>query len=149
MRAQRLDQEDLVADITRSCDAVKKEQETLKQKMKRVEQSIFAIQTEIQDFQRQKQAKLNEIDVTVLLHLHQIEYLVDQRLPADLSNALVFSSTDLARLRSRIDVRLQPLFQHAKNIDTDVCTPTCVSNGLVACRNWWRRKPSCAKPRKS
>lgn len=107
IREQRLDQEDVIADISKSCDQAKKEQETLKQKLKRIEQSLAATETDIREFQQEKQASLNEIDVMVMLYAHQIEYLVDGRLPMDLSGAVVFSNKELARLRKRIDVRLQ------------------------------------------
>jgi septal ring factor EnvC (AmiA/AmiB activator) len=109
LREQRLDQEDIVADITKSCEQVKKEQESLKQKLKRVELALSASEAAIQEFQREKQAKLNEIDVIVLMHAHQIEYLVDQKLPTDLSGALIFSNKELSRLLKRIDVRLNLL----------------------------------------
>jgi hypothetical protein len=161
---RRLDQEEVVADITRSCDGVKKEVESLKQKLKRIEQARHATESDIEDFQREKQARccnsvyhpchsswtsvhrkllaslgestpgrimkrtgrtlprakararqrtpharmqaaLNEIESVVLLRAHQIECLVDGRLPTDLSGALVFSNAELARLRARIDVR--------------------------------------------
>jgi len=105
-REQRLDQEDIVGEITKSCDAVKKEQEMLKQKLKRVEQSLAATENDIRDFQKEKQARLNEIEVMVMLHAHQIEYLEDDRLPADMSQAVIFSNSELARLRRRIDVRV-------------------------------------------
>lgn len=104
MREQRLDQEDIVSEISKSCEAVKKEQEMLKQKLKRVEQSLAATENDIRDFQKEKQAKLNEIEVMVMLHAHQIEYLEDDKLPADMSQAVVFSKEELARLRRRIDV---------------------------------------------
>ena len=107
IREQRLDQEDVIADISKSCDQAKKEQETLKQKLKRIEQSLAATETDIREFQQEKQASLNEIDVMVMLYAHQIEYLVDGRLPMDLNGAVVFSNKELARLRRRIDVRLQ------------------------------------------
>lgn len=106
MREQRLDQEDIVGEITKSCDAVKKEQEMLKQKLKRVEQSLAATENDIRDFQKEKQARLNEIEVMVMLRAHQIEYLEDDRLPADMSQAVIFSNSELARLRRRIDVRI-------------------------------------------
>lgn len=105
MREQRLDQEDIIGDITKSSEQVRKDQESLKQKLQRIDQALAATESDIQDFQREKQASLNEIDVMVMMRAHQIEYLVDERLPTDLSQALVFSNTELLRLRSRIDVR--------------------------------------------
>jgi esterase/lipase len=105
IREQRLDQEDIITDISKSCEQAKKEQETLKQKLKRIEQSLAATETDIREFQREKQASLNEIDVMVMLYAHQIEYLVDGRLPMDLSGAVVFSNKELERLKCRIHVR--------------------------------------------
>ena len=37
--------------------------------------------------------------------MHQVEYIVDGRLPDDLSQGLVFSVEELARLKRRIGVR--------------------------------------------
>lgn len=50
------------------------------------------------------QGRLNQLDVVVALRLRQVQYLVDGRLPQDLSMALVFNSIELTRLRRRIDV---------------------------------------------
>lgn len=145
LREQRLDQEDVVADITRACDAAKKEHELLKQKAKRIDQAQAATEADIEAFQREKQAALNEIEVTVLLRAHQIEHLVGGRLPTDLSGALVFSNAELARLARRIDVRRRgPLCIRAGRqipIEADVW------GGL--CRSWRRRRVSCGRSRRS
>ena len=53
-------------------------------------------------FQREKQQKLNELDVVVVLRLHQIQYMLNSALPQDLSQCLVFNSPALIRLQSRI-----------------------------------------------
>lgn len=53
-------------------------------------------------FQREKQQKLNELDVVVVLKLHQIQYVVNSVLPQDLSQCLVFNSPGLVRLQNRI-----------------------------------------------
>ena len=47
---------------------------------------------------------MNQIDVVVNLRMHQVEYLVDGRLPDDLSQGLVFSVEELARLKRRSGV---------------------------------------------
>ena len=105
LREQRLDQEDLIADVVRGSEGVRKERESQSQKLKRLEQSLQATVLDIQEFAKEKQASLNQIDVTVTMHMHQIEYLVDGRIPADNASALVFSNDELERLRRRIDVR--------------------------------------------
>ena len=40
----------------------------------------------------------------LLLRLHQIEYLQDGQLPSDLSGALLFSNTELDKLKHRVHV---------------------------------------------
>ena len=52
--------------------------------------------------QREKQQKLNELDVVVVLRLHQIQYMLNSALPQDLSQCLVFNSPGLIRLQHRI-----------------------------------------------
>ena len=67
-----------------------------------INQSVKAINEEIISFQKEKQAKLNEIVLVVTLKMHQIEYLVESKLPLDLSEALVFPKTSLKRLEERV-----------------------------------------------
>ena len=51
---------------------------------------------------REKQQKLNELDVVVTIKLHQIQYIINNLLPQDLSICLVFISSDQQRLQKRI-----------------------------------------------
>ena len=59
-------------------------------------------ESEIEDFQTQKQRKLNELDVIVPLRFTQLQYLVDERVPQDLSASLVFFNEGLSQLKRRI-----------------------------------------------
>uniref|UniRef100_A0A7S1SJP0 Cilia- and flagella-associated protein 44 n=1 Tax=Tetraselmis chuii TaxID=63592 RepID=A0A7S1SJP0_9CHLO len=102
IREKRLDQEDVIAEFQKGIDNLKKEKEQFSKKQKVVESSLQKINQDIIEFQKEKQGKLNEIDVVVTLSMHQMEYLVDGKLPYDLSNALVFSNTELEKLKSRI-----------------------------------------------
>nr|KAJ3422153.1 Cilia- and flagella-associated protein 44 [Polyrhizophydium stewartii] len=99
-RDQRLDQEELLADIQKA--ALKKENDSLIKKEKIIGVSLKNAETEIQDFQTQKQRKLNELDVVVPLRFHQIQLLERNSIPSDLSSALVFINEGLFKLRSRI-----------------------------------------------
>ncbi|KAJ9527700.1 hypothetical protein QJQ45_025974 [Haematococcus lacustris] len=103
LREKRLDEEELVADFTKTIDVLRKEKEGLAKKQKLVEQGLALVNQDITEFQKEKQGALNQIDVVVNLRMHQVEYLVDGRLPEDLSAALVFSSQELQRLKQRID----------------------------------------------
>ena len=63
------------------------------------EAALKKIDEEITDFQKEKQSKLNDIDMVITLKMHQMEYLVDGRLPDDISQGLVFSNASLRRLK--------------------------------------------------
>ena len=59
-------------------------------------------ESEIEDFQTQKQRKLNELDVVVPLRFSQLQYLVNDQVPYDLSSSLVFYNDGLSQLKRRI-----------------------------------------------
>ena len=65
---------------------------------------VQAINDESLAFQREKQGRLNQVEVVLLLRLHQIQYLQDGQLPSDLSGALLFSNTELDKLKRRVQV---------------------------------------------
>ncbi|KAI8820502.1 uncharacterized protein EV422DRAFT_496817 [Fimicolochytrium jonesii] len=102
LREDRLDQEECLTEIQKAVDALKKENDSFIKKEKIIDQALKATENEIQQFQTQKQQKLNELDVVLPLRLHQIQYIDKQTLPTDLSGALVFMHQGLIRLRSRI-----------------------------------------------
>lgn len=68
-----------------------------------------AINDEALAFQREKQARLNQVEVVLLLRLHQIHLLQDGQLPSDLSGALLFSNAELDKLKSRVHVSFTTL----------------------------------------
>lgn len=65
---------------------------------------VQAISDEALAFQREKQVRLNQVEVVLLLRLHQIHYLQDGQLPSDLSDALLFSNAELDKLKRRVHV---------------------------------------------
>lgn len=65
-----------MADFTKAIDALRKDRESLAKKQKLVEQSLAAINSDIAAFQQEKQAALNQIDVVVSLHMHQVRAAV-------------------------------------------------------------------------
>lgn len=109
LREQRLDQEDVIAEFVSAREQLKKDKDALTKKQKNIETGLKALDGELIDFEKEKQGKLNEIDVVVTLRMHQVEYLQDdaQRLPDDLSQALVFSRGALSKLRVRIKELVQ------------------------------------------
>ncbi|KAL7754355.1 hypothetical protein RI367_000336 [Sorochytrium milnesiophthora] len=102
LREKRLDEEDVVSDIQKAAEVLKKEHESLSKKEKVIDGALRQAEMEIQEFQTQKQQKLNELDVVIPLCLHQIRFLEEECIPTDLSQALVFVSDMLVRLKHRI-----------------------------------------------
>ncbi|KAJ3126720.1 Cilia- and flagella-associated protein 44 [Nowakowskiella sp. JEL0407] len=99
LRELKLDQEDILVEVQK---ALKKENDALIKKEKINDVSLKNAESEIQDFQTQKQQKLNELDVTVPLRLHQIQHLEKNGLPSNLSSVLIFSNEGLVKLKGRI-----------------------------------------------
>ncbi|KAJ3195546.1 Cilia- and flagella-associated protein 44 [Irineochytrium annulatum] len=102
LREKKLDQEDVLLEIQKAIEALKKENDGLIKKEKIIDVALKNTEAEIQDFQTQKQQKLNELDVVVPLRLHQIQYLEKNAMPSDMSPSLVFVNDGLFKLRNRI-----------------------------------------------
>jgi len=103
LREKRLDQEEMLAEYQKGADQLKKDLDGLTKKEKIIDTALRQTEQEIQQFQTFKQQKLNEIRVVITLKMHQIKCLVEDKLPPDLSNTIVFTNSGLKRLRSRID----------------------------------------------
>ncbi|KAI9208942.1 uncharacterized protein BJ171DRAFT_171848 [Polychytrium aggregatum] len=102
LRERRLDQEDALAEIQKAIEAIKKENDSLLKKEKTIDAALKSTENEIQEFQTQKQQKLNELDVVIPLRLHQIQMLEQNAIPTDFSPALVFLGEGLVKLKNRI-----------------------------------------------
>lgn len=114
LRERRLDQEEIITDIQKAVEALKKESDALVKKEKVILQTLKATEGEIQDFQTQKQRKLNELRVLVPLRFHQIHFLDNNQVPKDMSPALVFGNHGLSALRNRIKELQQEKFDIKK-----------------------------------
>jgi hypothetical protein len=103
LRLKRLDQEDVYAEFQKSIEQLKKDNDALIKKEKALDTVLLETDREIESFQTEKQRKLNELPVVVALHLSQLRHLNDEgKLPADLSECLVFAQDGLERLGRRI-----------------------------------------------
>ena len=65
---------------------------------------VQAISDEAVAFQREKQVRLNQVEVVLLLRLHQIHIPHHAHLPSHLSEALLFSNAQLDKLKRRVHV---------------------------------------------
>ncbi|XP_071388965.1 cilia- and flagella-associated protein 44 [Centroberyx affinis] len=102
LRERRLDLEELLAEEKKCADALKKECDALVKKEKVVQSSRKAAEGDLELLNREKQQKLNELDVVVPLRLHQIEFVTSGAVPSSLAPALVLNRTALDGLQERI-----------------------------------------------
>ncbi|ELU09473.1 hypothetical protein CAPTEDRAFT_174833 [Capitella teleta] len=79
-----------------------KELESLTKKAKIIDAALRAAEQELEAFQLEKQRKINELDVVVVMKLHQIQHVINSVLPQDLSQCLVFEANGVVHLQHRI-----------------------------------------------
>jgi len=99
-------QEDEIAEVHKSIDSLKREVHIAQKKQQNVQTQLNGVKCEVEEFQKEKQGKLNSINISVLLRAEQVKHLVDMEvLPtyADLSKGLIFHNESLCKLESRID----------------------------------------------
>uniref|UniRef100_A0A8C9S6G7 Cilia- and flagella-associated protein 44 n=1 Tax=Scleropages formosus TaxID=113540 RepID=A0A8C9S6G7_SCLFO len=102
LRERRLDLEELLADERKSLEALRKEHDSLAKKEKIVLNNLEAAEGDLELLNREKQRKLNALDVVVPLRLHQIEYVSNGAVPGKLDQVLVLNRAPLAGLQERI-----------------------------------------------
>ncbi|XP_048254045.1 cilia- and flagella-associated protein 44-like isoform X2 [Haliotis rufescens] len=102
LREKRLDLEEALAEERKNQDTMKKELEGLSKKARVIDGALKTAQNDLEAFQLEKQQKLNELNVVVTLKLNQIQYMLNNVLPQDLSQTLVFESNGVVRLQQRI-----------------------------------------------
>jgi len=102
LRERRVDIEEALFEAKKATDAMKKELDALVKKVKVVESALKNAGADLEAFQREKQQKLNELDVVVTLKLDQIQYVMNNTIPQDLSKCLVFERGFFDTLQRRI-----------------------------------------------
>jgi hypothetical protein len=103
LREKKIESEDILADFLKVQAELSATRVRHEERKKKVQIDIERWKDAIEEFQTQKQRALNAIRVTVPLKLHQLKYLQDDRLPADISSALIFTTTGMTQLTKRIE----------------------------------------------
>lgn len=80
----------------------KKEYETLLKKIKMTEVEYLACKEDLEEYIREKQRNLNEIETVVVLRLNQIQNFKCESEIEKISDSIVFSSTKLTSLYKRV-----------------------------------------------
>jgi chromosome segregation ATPase len=121
LREKRLDQEEILSDFQKAIDDLKKANERQHGRERQIDKDLKGTEVEIEVFQTEKQKKLNDLDISIIMKLNQIVCLVsagngkipveeDEEeasspptiLPDSISASLFFGRPQLYRLRSRI-----------------------------------------------
>ena len=81
---------------------LKKKQEEVEKKEKTITRAIENTEKEIQDFQRDKMQKLNQILISIILSQEQIQIMNGNKLPLELENEVLFTNNEFEKLKNRI-----------------------------------------------
>lgn len=104
LREKRLEQEEIYMEFKKAVGELNKTYYDRHQgREKSIDKELINTNREIEAFQQEKQRALNLIEVTVPLKLAQMKYLVGGKLPANISDSLIFTSTGMQTLRERIE----------------------------------------------
>ena len=102
LRESRMDLEELLNEDKKSLDLLKKDSENSVKKAKVMDSAVKNAKSDLENFQLEKQHRLNELEVLVLLRISQILIAKpNSDPPGNLKNALVFSDRNLNRLNLR------------------------------------------------
>jgi hypothetical protein len=83
--------------------------DSMAKKDKVIDAALKSAENEIQQFQTEKQQKLNELEVVLTLRLHQIQCLVNGQIPDSVVDCLVFESVGLKKLDQRVEQLVQEI----------------------------------------
>eukprot|EP00117_Sycon_ciliatum_P043144 scpid6537/ scgid31278/ WD repeat-containing protein 52 len=109
LRLDRAAVEEAIVEEKKQSEVLRKELETLRKKAKITEGQVKTSKADIDAFQREKQAKINELNTVVVLDMDQIKYGIYRTtsgafaIQSDLSGAVVFPKEGLPRLKSQIE----------------------------------------------
>jgi len=114
LRERRLDAEEALAEEKRTADLQRKESDVAAKKEKGLIAALEAAEAEVEALQLEKQARLNELYVSVPLRMEQVFNHVHGDLPADLSDSLIFAKANIEALQQRIGALTQEKSQRRR-----------------------------------
>jgi len=102
LRETRADFEEAIEERKTSIYNLKTDLANLHKKNEINEKMVQEAKQDLIKYQREKQRKLNDLDVIATLNYDQLKFLKKERVPSDMSQALVFTVDGLKKLQSRI-----------------------------------------------
>ncbi|XP_067210276.1 cilia- and flagella-associated protein 44 isoform X2 [Linepithema humile] len=101
-REKRYACERQIKDAHQTVEIHHKEIQTQTKKLKVIENSLKKNEENLKLFILKKQTKLNDVDVMVLMNLHQLQHLKESKTLSKVYNCIVFDKKKLSRLYARI-----------------------------------------------
>ncbi|VDP27820.1 unnamed protein product [Schistosoma curassoni] len=107
IREKRLDVEEEMTEEKKTLDILRKDLDIFTKKQRVVETTLKQAQNELDAFQLEKQRKLNELEIVVILRLDQI---AQHSIPSDMTNSLIFLKQNLYSLQKQFSIRMSRQF---------------------------------------
>ncbi|XP_043512128.1 cilia- and flagella-associated protein 44 isoform X2 [Frieseomelitta varia] len=102
MREKRYTCEFQIKEEQKEIELLQKELDTDTKYLRVIESTLKNNEEELQNFMLNKQKKLNEVNVTVILKLHQLQHILDSGSTENIQNCIVFNKKELTNLYARV-----------------------------------------------
>ncbi|XP_046813293.1 cilia- and flagella-associated protein 44 isoform X2 [Vespa crabro] len=110
MRKKRYEYEYEIKEENKTIEKLQKEVEMDTKKLKIFKDLLKANVDELKEFMLEKQRKLNDIDVTIILKFHQLQHFINSYTVSSIRESIVFDKTKLSHLHDRVGELQQETF---------------------------------------
>ncbi|XP_047346729.1 cilia- and flagella-associated protein 44 isoform X2 [Vespa velutina] len=110
MREKRYEHEYEIKEENKTIEKLQKEIEMDTKKLKIFKDLLKANVDELKEFMLEKQRKLNDIDVTIILKFHQLQHFINSYTVSSIRESIVFDKTKLSHLHDRVGELQQETF---------------------------------------
>ncbi|CAK9822070.1 Cilia- and flagella-associated protein 44 [Anthophora retusa] len=104
MREKRHSYEFQIKEEQREIEILHKELDTSAKHLRVIENNLRTSQEELENFMVDKYKKLNDINVTVTLKLHQLQHILNSENIEEIQNCVVFNKKELSNLYARVGI---------------------------------------------
>ncbi|KAI4496377.1 hypothetical protein M0804_000187 [Polistes exclamans] len=102
MREKRYEYEHEIREEYKAIEKLQKEVEMDTKKLKIIDDLLKTNVEELEKFMLEKQKKLNDIDVTIVLKFHQLQHFINSYSVSSIRESIIFDKTKLSQLHDRV-----------------------------------------------
>ncbi|XP_015185345.1 PREDICTED: cilia- and flagella-associated protein 44 [Polistes dominula] len=102
MREKRYEHEHEIKEEYKAIEKLQKEMELDIKKLKIIDDLHKTNVDELEKFMLEKQKKLNDIDVTIVLKFHQLQHFINSYSVSSIRESIIFDKTKLSQLHDRV-----------------------------------------------